>query len=196
MSSFLLQKRSITVYKSQLYRIMWQGTWLMYCFEELRITLWENIHFSPVSYFRHNLSPSLDILILNGLFLMNKVLREFCSESKVLKSDTTETKSILCSLQPNFLFALPFKNWSYDPNFKLYHMFQKLLFAKAHPARPRVKNRHQGNLEVVQVCCWLAPYGRSIEASLLWSSISTDVVGEQIYNRLVLGFFGWIQIRC
>lgn len=40
-------------------------------------------------------------------------------------------------------------------------------FAKAHPARPRVKNRHQGNLEVVQVCCWLASYGRSIEASLL-----------------------------
>lgn len=45
MSSFLLQKRSITVYKSQLYRIMWQNTWLMYVFEELRITQWEIAHF-------------------------------------------------------------------------------------------------------------------------------------------------------
>lgn len=44
MSSFLLQRRSITVYKSQLYRIMWQNTWLMYSFEELRITLWEIAH--------------------------------------------------------------------------------------------------------------------------------------------------------
>lgn len=45
MSSFLLWRRSITVYKSQLYRIMWQNTWLMYSFEELRITQWEIAHF-------------------------------------------------------------------------------------------------------------------------------------------------------
>lgn len=61
MSSLLLQKRSITVYKSQLYRIMWQNTWLMYAFEELRITQWEiaqfllflilNIVWAPCSVF-------------------------------------------------------------------------------------------------------------------------------------------------
>ena len=66
------------------------------------------------------------------------------------------------------------------PNSKLYHMFPKITFCES---TSRVKNRHQGNLEVVQVCCRLASSGRSIEASLLWSSISTDVVGEQIYNR-------------
>lgn len=48
MSHFLLQKRSITVHKSQLYRIMWQKAWLMPSFEEPRITLWE---ISSVSYF-------------------------------------------------------------------------------------------------------------------------------------------------
>lgn len=58
MSHFLLQKRSITVYKSQLYRIMWQNVWLMHSFEELRITLWE---ISSVSYFHQNSSGPLTI---------------------------------------------------------------------------------------------------------------------------------------
>lgn len=62
MSHFLLQKRSITVYKSQLYRIMWQKAWLMPSFEDPRITLWE---ISSVSYFHHYLSGPLTISSLN-----------------------------------------------------------------------------------------------------------------------------------
>lgn len=169
----------------------------MYCFEELRITPWEITHFSPVSYFHHNLSPSLTILSFNGLFSnlwwTNKDFAEGATVlhliQQKLKVFYTDCSQISC-LHSHFETGLmvPILNCTICSN--------NYFFAKAHPARPRVKNRHQGNLEVVQVCCWLAPHGRSIEASLLWSSISTDVVGEQIYNRPVLGFFGSNQIRC
>lgn len=43
--AFFFGGRSITVYKSQLCRIMWQETWLMSPFEELRIAWWEIAHF-------------------------------------------------------------------------------------------------------------------------------------------------------
>lgn len=65
MSSFHLQKRCITVYK--IYWIMWQDTWLMHCFEELRITLWEMTHYSPVPFSHHDLNPLL--WIFNVLLL-------------------------------------------------------------------------------------------------------------------------------
>lgn len=49
-------------------------------------------------------------------------------------------------------------------------------------------------MEIVQVCCWLAPHGRPIAARSIIPSISTDVVGEQIYNRLVLGHLAEIRL--
>lgn len=106
MSSFHLQKRSITVYKSQLYRIMWQDTWLMYCFEELRITLWEITHFFlfTIIWTPHSVSD-----ILMHCFFPSELLwtNTFCWESKALKSDTTETKSILCKVQTRFPVCTP-----------------------------------------------------------------------------------------
>lgn len=85
-----------------------------------------------------------------------------------LRSDTTGTKSgIERSRRPNFQLRRNFESLRRDPKCKFDHMLQKSLLAKTNPAGPAVKNRHGGNLEMVQVCCWLAPHGRSIETSLL-----------------------------
>lgn len=161
MSSFYQRRRSITVFESQLYRIMWRDIWLLYRFDKLQFNVSSHLNLDK-----------------------NLLLKEYSP------SVWQRLKVFYGNYRQDFLFQLM------NPNSKSCHMFQKLLFAKAHSARLRVKNRHQGNLEVVQVCCWLGSYGRCIGVSTLWSSISTDVVGEQIYYRLVLGFFGWNQIRC
>lgn len=162
MSHFLLQKRSITVYKSQLYRIMWQKAWLMHSFEELRITLWE---ISSVSYFHHYLSGS----ILN---IPPPPHLDKSSAAARPQSDATETKSgIERSRRPNFQLRRNFENLRRDPKCKFDHMLQKSLLAKTNPAGRAVKNRHGGNLEMVQVCCWLAPHGRSIETSIMTKCI-------------------------
>lgn len=112
MSHFLLQKRSITVYKSELYRIMWQKAWLMPSFEEPRITLWE---ISSVSYFHHYLSGPLTIQILNIFFHLDKR-----SAAKRLKSDTTETKSGIGRWRrPNFHLRRNFKTCAVIQNVNL-----------------------------------------------------------------------------